>query len=209
MLPKTEDGLLPAHHPLTKRVRANFAADLALHDLRILYWPRIEDDYYEDVGEYSYDTARAKIDEIIILLDIGTYDTSVDIIEKVLTFINSYIHYESEANDVFHAPVETLGFKSGDCDDFTILAAALFEDLGIESAIRFYYNEDIGYHAMVLVHLENLGDYGYWYFSDLTHRGLEEGRWITIEPQLTIEYQDSDWIEQWDLLVASPLDFEP
>lgn len=184
----------------------DFAANLAMHDLRRIYWPRIEDDYFEDIGEYSYDTARAKIDEVIELIDISYYDTPTDRIEKTLEFIYQSIHYESEVNDIFLAPVETLGYKSGDCDDFSVLAAAILEDIGIDSAIGFFRNEENQYHAMVLVHLEELSGYYYWYFSDLTDKGLKEGRWMIIEPQLTIDYQNSDWIEQWNLLVAAPLD---
>jgi len=40
---------------------------------------------------------------------------------------------------------------------------------------------------MVLVHLEDLLGYHYWYYSDLTDKGLKEGRWIIIEPQMTID----------------------
>lgn len=184
----------------------DFAANLAMHDLRRIYWPTIEEDYVEDVGEYSYDTAREKIDEIMELVGVSYYDTPIDRIRKTLEFIYRYIHYESEVNDIFSAPVETLGYKSGDCDDFSVLAATLLEDLGIDSAIGFFRNDQNQYHAMAMVYLENLGDYGYWCFSDLTGKGLTEGSWIIIKPQLTIECQDSDWIQQWDLLVAAPLD---
>ena len=190
------------------QTEVNFAANLAMHDLRWIYWPSIEKDYYEDVGEYSYDTARKKIDEILALIEIKTYDTSTDKIRKILDFIHQYIHYETEVNDVFLAPVETLGFRSGDCDDFSILAAALFEAVGIDSAIGFFVNENNEYHAMVLVHLEGLSSYGYWYYSDLTSLGLEEGRWIKIEPQTTIDNQDDEWIGQWKIFVAAPLDID-
>ena len=188
------------------QTEVDFAANLAMHDLRWIYWPSIEKDYYEDVGEYSYDTARKKIDEILALIEIKTYDAPTDKIRKILDFIHHYIHYETEVNDIFLAPVETLGFRSGDCDDLSILAAALFEAVGIDSAIGFFVNENNEYHAMVLVHLEDLSNYGYWYYSDLTSLGLEEGRWIKIEPQTTIDNQDDEWIGQWKIFVAAPLD---
>ena len=188
------------------QAQADFAADLALHDLRLIYWPSIEKDYFEDVGEYSYDTARKKIDEIVSLIEIKSYDTYTERIKKILDFINRYIHYESEVNDVFLAPVETLGFKSGDCDDFSILVSALFEAVGIDAAIGFFTNEKLQYHAMVLIHVDDLTGYGYYYFSDLTSLGLEKGKWIVIEPQTTIENQATDWVRQWILFVAAPLD---
>ena len=59
---------------------------------------------------------------------------------------------------------------------------------------------------MVLVHLEDLGDYGCWYFDDLTNYELTEGRWITIEPQATIESQGDEWMAQWSIFVAEEIE---
>jgi hypothetical protein len=98
-----------------------------------------------------------------------------------------------------------MGFKSGDCEDFTILASALFKKIGIDSAFGRFKNDKNEYHAMVLVHLENLGSYGYWYYSDLTYYGLASGKWIIIEPQYTIENQNTDWIKQWTIVAAASL----
>jgi cell division protein FtsL len=185
---------------------ADFAANLALHDLRRIYWPSIESEYYGDVGEYSYDTAYRKINEVVGLIGTTSYHSSTDKIRMILDFVDEQIHYESEVNDIFLAPVETLGFKSGDCDDFSILTAALFEAVGIDTAVGLFRNDEDEYHAMVLVHLDDLGSYRYWYYSDLTGRGLDAGRWIEIEPQLPIENQGGDWLRQWNIMVAAPLD---
>lgn len=107
-------------------------------------------------------------------------------------------------------PAETLGFKSGDCDDFTILAAALFGAVGTDSAVAFFSHQDPEaekqYHWMVQVHLDNLREYGYRYYSDLTSIGLAAGTWIRIKPQRTIENQHSKWAGQWNLPAAAPLD---
>ncbi|MCK5402961.1 hypothetical protein KAI60_02500, partial [Candidatus Bathyarchaeota archaeon] len=184
----------------------DFATNLALHDISKIYWPAIEEDYYEAVGEYSYDTASAKIQEVLSLIEIQTYDSATVAITKILAFINKYIHYELEVNDVFLAPVETLGYKSGDCDDFSILVASILDNIGIESAIGFFVNEYDQYHAMILVNLADLEGYGYYYHEDLTQNGLDPGRWIIIEPQATIETQDTSWIEQWTLFAVSELE---
>lgn len=189
------------------QTEVDFAANLALHDLWELYWPDYETDYVEAAGENSYETAWNCLTTIYEYLEISSLDTPEEIITKILAFLDEHIHYESEINDVFLAPVETLGFKSGDCDDYTILASALFEIAGIESAIGFFKNEDDDYHAMVLVHLDDLGDYGYWYYDDLTSLGLPEGRWIKIEPQTTISYQNDEWMHQWNILVAAKVEF--
>jgi hypothetical protein len=188
--------------------QADFAANLALHDLWELYWPDYETEYVEAAGENSYETAWNTLSLIYEAFDISSYDTPDEKITKILSFLDEHIHYESEINDVFLAPVETLGFKSGDCDDYSILASALFEIAGVESAIGLFKNDDDDYHAMVLVHLDDLGDYGYWRYDDLTGLGLPEGQWIMIEPQSTISYQSDEWISQWNILVAAQVEYD-
>ncbi len=183
--------------------KVDFAADLAKHNLGRIYWPDKEDTYYEFADEYSYTTAARELNEVYNLIGIQPGDSSVEKIKKILSFVDNYIHYESDYNNAFLAPVETLAFKSGDCDDFAILVAALFEKAGIDSAIGFFRSGDIA-HVMVLVHLDNLGSYGYWYYSDLTGNGLSAGKWIKIEAQRTIGNQhDPSWFEQWSIRVAA------
>jgi hypothetical protein len=184
----------------------DFAANLALHDIWRIYWPFIEEDYYGVMGEYSYDTAYSKILEVLSYIEIHPDDSAIVALQKILAFTNQYIHYELEVNDVFLAPVETLGYKSGDCDDFSILVSALCDEVGVESAIGFFVNEYDQYHAMILVNLNDLGGYDYFYYDDLTHGGLDPGRWIIIEPQATIDLQGTSWIEQWTLFAVSELD---
>jgi len=183
--------------------KVDFAANLAKHNLGEIYWPDKEDTYYEFADEYSYTTAIRELNEIYNLMGIQSGDSSVERIEKILSFVNTYVHYESDYNNAFLAPVETLAFKSGDCDDYAILVATLFERAGIDSAIGLFRSGDIS-HAMVLVHLDNLRPYGYWSYSDLTGNGLQAGRWIMIEAQRMIERQhDPSWFEQWSIRVAA------
>ncbi len=59
---------------------------------------------------------------------------------------------------------------------------------------------------MVLVHLDELDGYDCWSLSDLTRYGLDEGKWMVIEPQYPIGNQDLEWIGEWNLVVATPLD---
>ena len=58
---------------------------------------------------------------------------------------------------------------------------------------------------MVLVHLNDIGPHNCHYYSDLTDKGLQPGKWIIIEPQETIRGQGTDWIAQWDLSAAAEL----
>jgi len=189
------------------QMEVEFAVNLAQHDLWRIYWPDYETDYEDLTGENSYETAWNKLRDVASCIDLSVSDAPEVKIEEILAFLNENIHYELEINDVFLAPIETLGFKSGDCDDFSILAAALFEYFDVDSAVGFFKNDANEYHAMVLVDLDDLGGYGYWYYDDLTGYGLPEGKWIKIEPQSTIEYQsDDDWMGQWNILVAQELE---
>ena len=164
-------------------------------------------DYEEITGENSYETAWYTLVDVVSCIDVSMSDSPVEKIQKVLSFLNEHIHYETEINDVFLAPVETLGLKSGDCDDYSILTAALFEYFEIESAVGLFKNDNNDYHALVLINLDDLGQFKNWYYSDLTRLGLPEGKWIKIEPQVTIEYQgDEDWMSQWNILVAQDLE---
>ena len=188
------------------QIQVEFAASLARHDLWRTYWPAFETDYERLTGENSYETAWNKLTTIISYTGISKYDDSEEVISKILVFLHENIHYEVEVNDVFLAPVETLDYKSGDCDDYSILAAALLEYCEIDAAIGFFKNDRNEYHAMALVHLEDLKGYHYWYYEDLTDIGLEEGIWIKIEPQTTLNNQGGEWMGEWNILVAKELE---
>jgi hypothetical protein len=59
---------------------------------------------------------------------------------------------------------------------------------------------------MVLININELEGYGNHYYSDLTHQGLDAGKWIIIEPQTTIDNQLTPWVNQWNLITASEID---
>ena len=175
-----------------------FAANLAEHDLGRIYWTNINEKYRAKTGENMNFDASQKLSLVINFLEIGIYDSDIEKIQKILAFVNDWVSYEPDLNEKFLSPIETLTFRSGDCDDFAILVSALFELVDLESGIVFVTNDDGDAHAMVILHREDLGPHGYYYFEDLTNHGLEEGRWILIEPQSIIENQhNEDWMEQW------------
>jgi hypothetical protein len=191
----------------------SFAAVLAAHDVGNAYWPIMEtgSDYYAFTGEYSYQTSSRIMEQAFTLAGISYSDSSTTKIDKILGFINSIIHYESRCLDHMWFPCETLTFHSGDCTSFSILAGAMLEEAGIKSAIGFFTNSTKSEgHAMVLVHLDNLGQHGYYYFNDLTSYGLTSGKWIIIEPQcssLTIQDKYLDWIASWSIAAASEVPY--
>ena len=184
-----------------------YAATVCAHDLGRRYWPSVEANYYNIAGRQLCDDAHTRITNLVNSLGITSYMTTNEKIEKILDFTSTKITYEKDLNDEFLFPTETITFRSGDCDDFSILAATLFEEVGIDSAIGFFENTSTNsYHCMVLVHLSDLGSYGSWGYSDLTNMGLSSGKWTTIEPQRAIINQnDATWFQQWSLIVASEI----
>jgi hypothetical protein len=195
------DGTRESANPAKDQVV--FAARLAQHDLGNPYLPDVEAEFERIVGRRSYDIARSKINEVLLIIGVSESDPPVVKIGKILNFTRKYVHYEYEVNDVFRAPVETLGLRSGDCDDYTILVASLFEAVGIDSAVGSFKNATGARHYMVLVHLEELPGYRYWSFPDLTRFGLAKGRWVIIEPQLPLDRQGDEQIGRWTLLAAA------
>jgi acyl carrier protein phosphodiesterase len=195
-------------------ISVKFAAGLASHDIGNFYWPTLESgcNYYTYAGEYSYQTSSRIMQRTISIAGISYSDSSVTKIQKVLAFIHSLVHYETRLLDHMWFPTETLTFRSGDCTGFSILSSAMFEAAGIKSAVAFFTNSTLGGHAMVLVHLDNLGGYGYYYYSDLTSYGLASGKWIIIEPQNgSLDEQQSNlrWISWWSIVACAEVPYGP
>lgn len=187
-----------------KNAAVRFAAKLAVHDigLRSKYWRELEDwleaKYYRATkGRYSYIDARKKIDKVIEYIRIDEYETDEKKIREILDFVNDFVHYETDFNQVVNFPLETLTLRTGDCDDFSILVAALFKRVGINSATAFFKSRTGREgHAMVLFQTkESLPFYSY---NDLTQFGLERGRWYLIEPQKRFDEQnDPSLVNKW------------
>jgi len=191
---------------LSTQDKVNFCANLAKHDIAKVYWPSLETTYHDYYGTYSYNDAKAKLTFFLSVAEVNSYDTPVTKITKILEHVVNYIAYRPDMNDRYNSPWETLAFQSGDCDDFSTLTSALFELAGIDSALEFVKNGANNGHAMVLIHLDDLGSYGHYYYSDLTGYGLSAGKWIVIEPQMLIDQQhDSTWMSQWNIMAAAEI----
>ena len=185
----------------------NFASNLAKHGVGAVYWEEYESTYHSQSGSYSYLDAKEKLDKVIFIpytAGVSYEDSDYEKIRKILNFFYFHIHYEHDFNQILRAPAETLGLKSGDCDDWSILASAAFADAGIDSAIMFVKSKDgTQMHAMVLV--QSKETLPLWYYSDLTNYGLPSGRWWIIEPQFTLEEQSQhpEWFTLWDIVAAA------
>ncbi len=179
-----------------KNAAVRFTAKLAAHDigLKSKYWrvleDRLEGKYYRATkGRYSYIDARKKIDKVIEYIGIEEYETDEKKIRKILNVVKGFVHYENDFNEVAMTPLETLNSRSGDCEDFSILVAALFKRVGINSAIASFKSKDGGPgHAMVL--FQSSESVPFYYYNDLTQFGLERGRWYLIEPQKRFNEQN-------------------
>mgnify|MGYP001105924907 CR=1 FL=1 len=199
-------------YPNYYSISVKFAASLASHDIGNSYWSSLESGcyYYTYAGEYSYQTSSRIMQRAMSIAGISYSDSSVTKIQKVLAFIHSVVHYETRLLDHMWFPTETLTFRSGDCTGFSILASAMFEAAGIKSAVAFFTNSTLGGHAMVLVHLDNLSGFGYYYYSDLTRYGLAGGKWIIIEPQYGFldEHQSNlRWISWWSIVACAEVPY--
>ncbi|MEM3403965.1 MAG: hypothetical protein QXJ17_05490 [Nitrososphaeria archaeon] len=172
-------------------ISVNLAAEMAAHDAGNLYWPNLESEseYYSYVGEYSYQTANRILSRALALANVTYTDNTIIRIDKIMKFTSSIVHYESRLIDHMWFPTETLTFRSGDCTSFSIIGAALFEMVGIKSAIGFFKNSEGEGHAMILIHLDDLEEYRYYYYPDLSSLGLSKGKWIIIEPQFNSLYE--------------------
>jgi len=201
--------------PSYYKMSATFAAEIAAHDAGQIYWPGLENGshYYDYTGEYSYQTAKRILSQALLLAGVKPGDDNVTKIDKIMNFTNSIVHYEHRLIDHMWFPTETLTFRSGDCTSFSILEAALFEMVGIKSAIGLFVNSQGEGHAMILAHLDSLGKYEYYYYPDLTSFGLSPGQWIIIEPQYNSIYQQQlyqdKWISQWKLVAAAEVPYGP
>lgn len=200
------NGMTPDNPWTTENVqqKLDFCAELSMHDYGQPLWPTQESLYYNYYKTHSYSDAKARMAYFLTIGGVETGDSSVEKIGKILVNVRDYVHYEMDFIERVWAPWETLAHRSGDCDDYSILVAALFELAGVDSAIGLFTNDENEGHAMVLVHLENLGPYEFYHYDDLAYLGLSSGQWIVLEPQDTLEYQaDESWMGQWDILAAA------
>ena len=93
------------------------------------------------------------------LIDIETPTT----IWHVQSRINRYVRYKPDPKDIWQEPAETVGLRTGDCEDYCFLKRALLIDkgffeprdlffvVGVERNVGFKRPEDERMHHAVLV----------------------------------------------------------
>jgi hypothetical protein len=210
--PSYEDNWV--QYPNYYSLSVGFAANEAGHDADQLYWPSLEKQtrYFNITNEHAPASGFRIVSSALTYAGVNSYDSNITKIDKILKYIHTIVVYQTRLLDHMWFPSETLTFRSGDCTSYSILAASMFEASGIKSAVAFFKNTKGEYHAMVLVYLQNLGGYGYSYYSDLTSYSLKTGRWIIIEPQFSsVSSYSSDlaWVSQWNIVAASEVPYGP
>jgi hypothetical protein len=193
----------------TPNIWAGFYAYLSKHDRAAGYWTDIDDLYYSHYGTHRYLEAKSILTSVLKIAGTDHANSDVDKISSILSFINTHIQYQSDLIDRPFAPTETLSSGTGDCEDYSILASALFEMEGVQTAIAIFHNSTEG-HAMVLVQLADLGSWSGYDTSNIidgASHGLAAGQWIIIDPQLTISHQsNAGWSasgERWTIDAAA------
>jgi hypothetical protein len=186
-----------------------FYSYLSEHDRAAGFWTDLDDVYYSHYGTHRYLEAKSILTSVLKIAGADHANSAVDKISSILAFINTHIQYQSDLIDRPFAPTETLSSGTGDCEDYSILASALFEIEGIQAAIAIFHNSTDG-HAMVLVKLSELGAWSGYDKSNIidgASYGLAAGQWIIIDPQVTINHQSkSGWSasgERWTIDAAA------
>jgi transglutaminase-like putative cysteine protease len=94
-------------------------------------------------------------------------------------------------------PAQTLDLKGGDCDDFSVLFAALFESIGIETAFVDYRSDEQVRHVNILINtgllpseapLITVNDRKYFIRKDA---GGIDRVWIPLETTLFSSFDDA------------------
>ena len=136
-------------------------------------------DYTRWADEYVAKGITGEIREIAYQLfkfrkPFGTYEE----VEFVLNFVQNVIKYETEEYEYPKYPLETLSEKKGDCEDFSILGAAILKSMGYEIALLFLP----GHAALGVAGVEGLKGYSIeyngikYYYCEMTDKGWQYGQ---------------------------------
>lgn len=93
---------------------------------------------YGQYGVYSYEhPAHAVVPELVARLQDIAQDRCLSewgLVRLVVAFVQ-HLRYQAEPGEYPKYPLETLGDRGGDCEDLSILAAAIFRELGFATKL--------------------------------------------------------------------------
>lgn len=196
------------HAPASGRdEKLDWLADIVMHDLGRRSWAAEKLKYRDRSGRYAHRDALRTLRLVLENAEVSEEQDEQERMRRILDWMNDHLAYEHEIDDLFRAPIETLSLGSGDCDDWTGLAAALMNEAGIDAAAGWFTRTDEEgkerAHMMLLVPAE-LGTKAWW-FKDLSKHGLPGG-WHVVEPQRRLDEQKSPNIRRWSLVAARAID---
>lgn len=108
---------------------------------------------------------------------LGSPFQSYQEVALVLAFVQQIVQYETEEGEYPRAPVESLVEQRGDCEDFSILAAAILHSMGYQTALLYLPGHAAlgvaGAEGVPGVFKEHLGIR--YYFCEMTDAGWRIG----------------------------------
>ena len=112
---------------------------------------------FQDIGIYS-DKFNASSVRNVAVSSVVRYEGPNTHATKVFAIYNEVskrIYYVSDPrkDEYIASPKETWEVRGGDCDDFAILLASLYEAVDLDASIVEVYNQTYG-HVFVILHIE-------------------------------------------------------
>jgi len=117
---------------------------------------------------YSSDLFKEKIDPASVrnlaVASVSKFRNPNSVAAKIFgiySFVSKKVSYVSDpAGDEYIAwPNETVDVGGGDCDDYTVLLASLYQSVGLKATIVQVYNRDYGHVFLIVPVSETLGSF--------------------------------------------------
>jgi gas vesicle protein len=160
-------------------------------DLYVTYWERPRPTSWSAWADMAHDTEDdAYLIEIAHMINDTAHDvgfTERETVNYVIAFVQSLPYaadnVSTPRNDYPKYPIETLFERGGDCEDTSILAAALLDQMGYDVALLILYNAN---HCAVGIAIDDSGSYyeyegTKYYYIETTGEGWRIGE---IPPEL-------------------------
>lgn len=176
----------------TYEKQAQLAAQIAANAAGDAFWKKEEAKYSSKTGQNSYVVQADLLDALMNSAGINKSISDGEKLERILELLQ-HIKYENDLNNDFRFPLETLKLKSGDCDDFSIIAAAMLKRLGIKTAIVLVSGTE-GVHSWIAVQ-------GNFELQKYKLAGSKE-EWMVVEPQFPYTRQSPEWFSKYPRILA-------
>ena len=123
---------------------------------------------------------------------------SLDQIQAVYEFVDSYLYFVEDEWGFPRFPVETLVLGYGDCEDQAVAVSAMLETLGFETALSMIHDEENDlYHNFCLV--KNSAEIGYDGTLLQSDEYPELGQiWFVLDPAYNHAFgKDPSWMNNY------------